>query len=50
MTPQDIRDVMAALRVVRERLELNNYDGEEDVFIEDCDDALEIMQKYVQNK
>lgn len=33
-------EARATLRVVAERLAMNNYAGEEDPFIEDCENAL----------
>ena len=41
-------EARATLYVVIERLELNNLDGEEQPFIEDCTTALAILEGALQ--
>ena len=37
-------EAIAALETARERLEMNDYEGEEKPFIEDCDTALAMLR------
>jgi hypothetical protein len=37
---EGLKEIRAVLYVVMERLQVNNYDGEEDPYIEDCEDAI----------
>lgn len=40
-----IKEAIATLYVVKERLVMGNYGGEEDPFIEDCDTALQMLEE-----
>lgn len=37
---ESLKEIRAVLYVVMERLHMNNLNGEEDPFIEDCEDAI----------
>lgn len=43
-------EAIATLNQVRERLEMNNLDGEEDPFIQDCDNALAMLEALPINR
>jgi hypothetical protein len=37
---ESLKEIRATLYVVLERLQMNNYAGEEDPYIEDCENAI----------
>jgi hypothetical protein len=38
-----MREALATLHLMRERLEVNDYEGEEEPFMEDCDNAIAML-------
>ena len=43
-------EAIATIQQVQERLDINNYDGEEDPFIEDCETALAMLKALPINR
>jgi hypothetical protein len=51
---EGLKEIRAVLYVLLERLQVNNYDGEEDPYIEDCENAIAeaegLIKEYLEVK